>query len=80
VKLSGGQVERTAAARMFLADAELLVIDDVSSVLDAETEAVLWKRLFARRDCVTCLVVSHRPAVLRQADQVLLTEARRIVT
>jgi ABC-type multidrug transport system fused ATPase/permease subunit len=80
VKLSGGQVQRAAAARMFVRDAELLVFDDLSSALDAETEAELWTRLFARgTGGATCLVVSHRPAALRRADQVLLIEAGRLV-
>ena len=79
VKLSGGQIQRTAAARMFVRDAELLVFDDLSSALDAETEAELWRRLFARGRDATCLVVSHRPAALRRADQVLLMEAGQIV-
>jgi ABC-type multidrug transport system fused ATPase/permease subunit len=79
VKLSGGQVQRAAAARMFIADAELLLLDDLSSALDAETEAELWSRLFARGRAVTCLVVSHRPAALRRADQVLLMDSGRMV-
>jgi ATP-binding cassette subfamily B protein len=79
VKLSGGQVQRAAAARMFLAEAELLVLDDVSSAVDSQSEAELWKRLFARGRDVTCLVVSHRPAALRRADQVLVMEGGRIV-
>jgi ABC-type multidrug transport system fused ATPase/permease subunit len=79
VKLSGGQVQRAAAARMFVRDADLLVFDDLSSALDAETEAELWRRLFARGRDVTCLVVSHRPAALRRADQVLLLDGGRIV-
>ncbi len=45
VKLSGGQAQRTAAARMFIRDAELLVFDDLSSALDVETERVLWERI-----------------------------------
>ncbi|MBA2637378.1 MAG: ABC transporter ATP-binding protein [Solirubrobacterales bacterium] len=79
VKLSGGQVQRAAAARMFVRDAELLVFDDLSSALDAETEAELWRRLFTRGRDLTCLVVSHRPAALRRADQVLLLDAGRLV-
>jgi ATP-binding cassette subfamily B protein len=79
VKLSGGQVQRAAAARMFVREAELLVFDDLSSALDAETEAELWRRLFQRGRDVTCLVVSHRPAALRRADQVLVMEAGRVV-
>ncbi|MEX2228886.1 MAG: ABC transporter ATP-binding protein [Dehalococcoidia bacterium] len=79
VKLSGGQVQRAAAARMFVRDAELLVFDDLSSALDAETEATLWARLFARGGEATCLVVSHRPAALRRADRVLLMDGGRLV-
>lgn len=71
VKLSGGQMQRTAAARMFIRQPELLVFDDLSSALDVETERQLWERLFARRDA-TCLVVSHRRPVLRQADHILV--------
>ncbi len=83
LKLSGGQIQRAAAARMFVRDAELLVFDDLSSALDAEMEAELWRRLFARRAPggrdVMCLVVSHRPAALHQADQVLLMDAGHLV-
>lgn len=73
VKLSGGQVQRSAAARMFVRDAELLVIDDLSSALDVETEAILWERLFSRREA-TCIVASHRRAALRRADRIVLLE------
>ena len=45
VRLSGGQIQRAAAARMFVRDAELLVFDDLSSALDVETERTLWERL-----------------------------------
>ena len=48
VKLSGGQIQRSATARMFARDAELYVFDDLSSALDVETERILWERLFAR--------------------------------
>lgn len=71
VKLSGGQLQRTAAARMFVREPELLVFDDLSSALDVETERLLWDRLFAQRDA-TCLVVSHRRPALRRADQILV--------
>lgn len=79
VKLSGGQVQRSAAARMFLRGADLLVFDDLSSALDVETERELWARLFAERADVTCLVVSHRRAALERADQVLVMDGGRIV-
>jgi ATP-binding cassette, subfamily B, bacterial len=78
VKLSGGQVQRSAAARMLATEAELLVFDDLSSALDLHTEAELWKRLLAQRD-VTCLVVSHRRAALERADQILLMDGGHVV-
>jgi ATP-binding cassette subfamily B protein len=71
VRLSGGQLQRAAAARMFVRPAELLVVDDLSSALDVETEALLWERIFAHNDA-TVLAVSHRRAVLRRADQVIV--------
>ena len=71
VKLSGGQMQRTAAARMFIRDSELLVFDDLSSGLDVETEQTLWERLFETRRA-TCLVVSHRRPALRRADQIVV--------
>jgi ATP-binding cassette subfamily B protein len=76
-KLSGGQVQRTAAARMFVREPELLVFDDLSSALDVDTERLLWERLFAdgRR---TCLVVSHRPEILRRADRVIVMKDGRV--
>ncbi len=76
VRLSGGQMQRAAAARMFVREPELLVVDDLSSALDAETESLLWQHVFASG--TTCLAVSHRPAVLARADQILLLEDGRI--
>ncbi|GGK95396.1 ATP-binding cassette domain-containing protein [Deinococcus radiotolerans] len=76
VKLSGGQIQRAAVARMLARPADLLVFDDVSSALDARTEAQLWQGL-AQTDA-TCLVVSHRRAALLRADRILLMEGGRI--
>jgi ATP-binding cassette subfamily B protein len=78
VRLSGGQVQRAAAARMFLRRPDLLVVDDLSSALDVETERLLWERLIARRAGATSLVVSHRRPALRRADQILLLENGRV--
>jgi len=78
VKLSGGQVQRAAAARMFLQNADLFVLDDLSSALDVTTESELWRRLLARRGQVTCLVVSHSPIALANADQVVVLDEGRV--
>jgi ATP-binding cassette subfamily B protein len=77
VKLSGGQMQRTAAARMFVRQAELLVVDDLSSALDVETESALWGRLAAQGSATTLAVSSRRPA-LRRADQIIVVKDGRI--
>ncbi len=78
VRLSGGQVQRAAAARMFVRQAELVVVDDLSSALDVETETALWQRLAARRDGTTVLAVSHRRAALRRANHIVVLKDGRI--
>jgi ATP-binding cassette subfamily B protein len=94
VKLSGGQVQRTAAARMFVRQPELLVFDDLSSALDVNTERLLWSRLkgeergakseisFGHSPLATrhftFLVVSHRREALRRADKIVLLANGRV--
>lgn len=70
-RLSGGQVQRTAAARMLARGAEVLVVDDLSSALDVETEQTLWDGLLGQRG-LTVLAVSHRRSLLRRADQIIV--------
>ena len=78
VRLSGGQLQRAAAARMFVRDAELLVFDDLSSALDVETERQLWQRLASEGAQRTVLAVSHRHAALRRADTVIVLRHGRL--
>ncbi len=77
MRLSGGQAQRTAAARMFVRNPELLVFDDLSSALDVETEHTLWERVFAQK-AVTCLVVTHRRAALQRADHIIVLKGGKI--
>jgi ATP-binding cassette, subfamily B, bacterial len=82
VRLSGGQVQRAAAARMLVRRPALLVMDDLSSALDVETEQQLWQNLAigpAGSAPVTMLVVSHRRAALRRAHQIVLLAGGRVV-
>jgi ATP-binding cassette subfamily B protein len=75
VRLSGGQIQRAAAARAIVHAPALLVVDDLSSALDVETEARLWAAVAAQTRASganTVLAVSHRRAVLRRADQIVL--------
>ncbi|MFF9216671.1 ATP-binding cassette domain-containing protein [Streptomyces viridosporus] len=76
LRLSGGQIQRVAIARMLVGDPELVVLDDVSSALDPETEHLLWERLLDGTR--TVLAVSHRPALLRAADRVVVLEGGRV--
>lgn len=71
VKLSGGQIQRTAAARMFMRQSDFLVFDDLSSALDLKTEIKLWERVF-EKPSKTCLVVTHRKIALAQADHIIV--------
>jgi ABC-type multidrug transport system fused ATPase/permease subunit len=86
VRLSGGQIQRTAAARMLVRAPELLVVDDLSSALDVETEGALWERLLEAPDGApsgapgaTVLAVSHRRPALRRADQIVVLAEGRVV-
>ena len=74
VRLSGGQLQRATAARALVRRPALLVVDDLSSALDVETERRLWSRLAG----TTGLVVSHRRAALEQADHVVVLDRGRV--
>lgn len=71
MKLSGGQVQRVALARMFIRDADLCVADDPTSALDRDTEEQLLAHLDKRRG-TTLLLTSHHPSVLARADRIVV--------
>ena len=75
LRLSGGQRQRLATARALVHSPELVVLDDLSSALDVETEVQLWTNLADAG--MTVIAVSHRTVAFRRADQVLRLEAGR---
>jgi ATP-binding cassette subfamily B protein len=77
VRLSGGQIQRVAAARVLARRPQVAVIDDLSSALDVATEAGVWERLRARSS-MACLAVSHRRAALRMADRIVVLREGRV--
>ncbi|MER5358448.1 ABC transporter ATP-binding protein [Streptomyces sp. NPDC002785] len=76
LRLSGGQLQRVAIARMLARSPQLLVLDDVSSALDPDTEQHMWNRLLD--GSVTVLAVSHRPVLLRAAAHVVVLKDGRV--
>jgi ABC-type transport system involved in Fe-S cluster assembly fused permease/ATPase subunit len=77
--LSGGQRQRLALARAILADPAVLVLDDCTSALDAETESRVRRALAALRPGRTTIIVSHKAASLRHADLIVVLDEGRIV-
>ncbi|CAI6041954.1 putative multidrug resistance ABC transporter ATP-binding/permease protein YheI [Paenibacillus sp. JJ-100] len=77
VMLSGGQIQRSATARMLMTEADLFIFDDLSSALDVETEQQVWEGLFQEKQ-VTCIAVSHRKAALTKADHIIVMKDGRI--
>jgi ATP-binding cassette, subfamily B, bacterial len=82
ITLSGGQLQRVAAARMLAREAELLVFDDISSALDVNTEVLLWERLhdYSKRTGTTMLVVTQKKYALKYADHILVLDKGKIRT
>ena len=78
VKLSGGQRQRVAIARALLADPRVLVLDEATSMLDSESEALIQEGLQKLRQSRTTFVIAHRLSTIRSADQILVVEKGRI--
>ncbi len=78
VKLSGGQRQRIAIARAVLADPKILILDEATSNLDTESEALIQKSLAALTEGRTTFVIAHRLSTIRKADQILVIEKGRI--
>jgi len=79
ITLSGGQRQRIAIARAVLRDPRILILDDSTSSVDAETEHLIWEALMELMQGRTTFVIAHRPATLKMAHQILVLEGGRIV-
>lgn len=79
LSLSGGQRQRLALARALIADPAVLLLDDCTSALDAETEATVREALMSLSPGRTCLIVSHKVASLNWADRIIVLESGKVV-
>ena len=79
MKLSGGQRQRVAIARAILKDAPILILDEATSSLDSESEALIQDALWTLMEGRTAIVIAHRLSTVRRMDRLVVLEHGRIV-
>ncbi len=79
IKLSGGERQRVALARAFLADARILILDEATSSLDSESEALIQDAMLRLMEGRTAIVIAHRLSTVRALDRILVFDRGRII-
>jgi ATP-binding cassette subfamily B protein len=79
VELSGGQWQKIALARAFYRDANIMILDEPTSAIDAKAEYEIFNNIFERHDSKTALIISHRFSTVRKADRIVVLDKGNVV-
>ena len=79
LKLSGGEKQRVAIARMLLKDCYINILDEATSSLDSKTEKIIIKNLLEKKTSKTLIIISHRLSSISSADKILVIENGRLI-